>query len=130
MLTLFSVSISFGQNLKKHQWIQRVLIITSKDSNQLQQQIDLLTKDIKGLQERKLAIYQVTPEGYAKGTQRNNWTKTTDFYQKIKRKKDGFEVILIGLDGGVKLRQTKLLTLDKLFTLIDGMPMRRQELKN
>ena len=41
-----------------------------------------------------------------------------------------FEVVLIGLDGGIKLRQTKLVSLDKLFTLIDGMPMRRNELKN
>lgn len=130
MLTLFCVSISFGQNLGKHQWKQRVLIITSKDTNLLQQQIDSLTKNMKGLQERKLAIYQVTPEGYAKGTRRTNWTKTTDFYKEVKKRKKDFEVILIGLDGGVKLRQTKLLRLDKLFALIDGMPMRRLEMRN
>ena len=84
MLTLFCVSISFGQNLGKHRWKQRVLIITSKSTAPLQKQIDSLTKNIKGLQERKLAIYQVTPEGYAKGTGKNNWTKTTNFYKKIK----------------------------------------------
>ena len=39
-------------------------------------------------------------------------------------------MILIGLDGGVKLRQTEMISLDKLFTLIDGMPMRRREIKN
>jgi len=130
MLILLSVSISFGQNLDQHQWKERILIITSKDNNSLQQQLDSLRKDIEGLQERKLMIYQVTPEGYAKGIKKNNWTVTTDFYKEIKKEKKGFEVVLIGLDGGVKLRQTKLLTLEKLFTLIDGMPMRRQELKN
>ena len=129
MLTLCCVSISFGQNLDKHQWKQRVLIVASKNTDKLQQQVDSLTKNIKGIEERKLAIYQVTPNGYAKGTRRNNWTKTTNFYKKIKKRKDDFEVILIGLDGGVKLRQTEILSLEKLFTLIDGMPMRRQELK-
>ena len=39
-----------------------------------------------------------------------------------------FEVILIGLDGGEKLRQTKVLETDKLFAIIDGMPMRRSEI--
>ena len=130
MLTLLSAGISFGQNLKKHRWNQRVLIVTAKNISLLKEQMDSLTKDIQGLQERKLAIYQVTPNGYAKGTRMTNWTKTKDFYQKITKRKKNFEVILIGLDGGVKLRQTELLTLEKLFTFIDGMPMRRAEIKN
>jgi hypothetical protein len=130
MLALFSVSISFGQDLKQHRWVQRVLIVTAKDTHLLKEQMDSLSKDIKGLQERKLAIYQVTPNGYAKGTRITNWTKTKDFYQRITKRKKDFEVILIGLDGGVKLRQTELLTLEKLFTLIDGMPMRRAEIRN
>lgn len=130
MLALFSVSISFGQDLKQYRWVQRVLIVTAKDTHLLKEQMDSLSKDIKGLQERKLAIYQVTPNGYAKGTRITNWTKTKDFYQRITKRKKDFEVILIGLDGGVKLRQTELLTLEKLFTLIDGMPMRRAEIRN
>lgn len=129
MLALLSAGISFGQNLEKHEWKQRVLIITSKDSMKLKEQIQLLQKDISGIQERKLAIYQVMPNGYAKGTRLNNWTKSTTFYETIKMRKENFEIILIGLDGGVKHRQTKLLTTKKLFTLIDGMPMRKAEMR-
>ena len=40
-----------------------------------------------------------------------------------------FEVILIGLDGGVKLRKSELLSSEELFTVIDGMPMRRAEIR-
>jgi hypothetical protein len=39
------------------------------------------------------------------------------------------EIVLIGLDGGVKLRQNEFLGCEDLFAIIDGMPMRRRELK-
>jgi len=43
---------------------------------------------------------------------------------------DGFEVILIGKDGGVKLRAKTPISIQELFSLIDAMPMRRQELRD
>ena len=42
----------------------------------------------------------------------------------------GFEILLIGLDGGVKLRQDEVIDTETLFARIDAMPMRRQELEN
>jgi hypothetical protein len=39
-----------------------------------------------------------------------------------------FQVVLIGKDGGVKLRQEEPISLADLFALIDSMPMRRQEM--
>jgi hypothetical protein len=39
----------------------------------------------------------------------------------------GFEVLLIGKDGGVKLRKQKLIAAEELFSEIDLMPMRRRE---
>ena len=41
---------------------------------------------------------------------------------------EGFEVLLIGKDGEVKLRQAEPLSVDALFVVIDAMPMRRQEM--
>ena len=41
-----------------------------------------------------------------------------------------FEVILIGLDGGIKLRQDQTLLKQDLFRIIDAMPMRRNEIRN
>lgn len=40
----------------------------------------------------------------------------------------GFSVVLVGKDGGVKLRSTTVLGSDQLFPLIDAMPMRRKEM--
>jgi hypothetical protein len=41
----------------------------------------------------------------------------------------GFEVVLIGKDGGVKQRSTQPLAPTELFGTVDKMPMRRQEMR-
>ncbi len=42
----------------------------------------------------------------------------------------GFQVLLIGLDGGVKARkENSFFSREELFVLIDSMPMRRYELE-
>ena len=46
----------------------------------------------------------------------------------VLNEKEDFEVILIGLDGGIKLQRTKILTKEDLFKITDSMPMRRDEL--
>ena len=40
------------------------------------------------------------------------------------------EILLIGEYGGVKMRTVNHVSTEFLFSLIDGMPMRRSELKN
>jgi hypothetical protein len=40
-----------------------------------------------------------------------------------------FRVVLLGEDGGVKLRSSEPVGVDRLNSLIDGMPMRRLEMQ-
>ena len=40
-----------------------------------------------------------------------------------------FAVVLVGRDGGEKLRTTEVPALGEVFALIDGMPMRRAEMR-
>ena len=127
---MLSINISFGQNLNKHRWKDRVLLVISNDSIKQVQQINLLKKDLEGIKERKLFVYITTPFWMKKNMMNSEWERNTCFYEKVKKMKGNFEVALIGLDGGVKLRQTEVLSLEKLFTVIDGMPMRRSEIKN
>ena len=44
------------------------------------------------------------------------------------RNGDAFEVVLFGKDTGLKLRSGIPVTANELFSLIDAMPMRRQEM--
>lgn len=130
MLALLSVGISFGQSLRKHRWKDRILLIISQDSARQMQQIGILKKDLKGIEERKLIVYLSTPYWLNRDVMKTKWLRNTRFYEKVKKMKGNFEIALVGLDGGVKLRQTEVISLEKLFALIDGMPMRRAEIKN
>ena len=132
---LFSVLLmnnSSAQSLKKHQWKNRLILILVK-----QPANDVLKKQVKsfraakaGMNERKLMVYQITPEKYGVGFKESiNWQRSDELFKTYKREKSDFEIILIGLDGGIKLRQNEFLSTDDLFALIDGMPMRRAELK-
>lgn len=42
----------------------------------------------------------------------------------------GFEVLLVGKDGGVKLRKQTPISAEELFAEIDSMPMRRREMSD
>ncbi|MBG7611245.1 DUF4174 domain-containing protein [Polaribacter sp. BAL334] len=51
-------------------------------------------------------------------------------FSSFKPKKDVFTITLIGLDGGIKLEQNRVISSEKLFTIIDGMPIRKREIRN
>ena len=53
-----------------------------------------------------------------------------DKHKNITDDSDGYEVVLIGLDGGIKLKKQDVLTTKELYNVIDRMPMRLDELKH
>ncbi|WP_298766137.1 DUF4174 domain-containing protein [uncultured Polaribacter sp.] len=125
ILSFFSI-ITLGQNIKKHQWKNRVLLVISNDQNngQLKKQFLLLEEHPKELIERKLVVYCFLKNKYQYNF-KGDWKPSTKF----KNEKGAFKVLLVGLDGGVKLQQDSVLSTEKLFTIIDGMPMRKRELQ-
>jgi len=52
-----------------------------------------------------------------------------DFVVETRRNASEFSVVLIGKDGGEKLRQKSPLTAKELFVIVDAMPMRRAEME-
>ena len=62
---------SYNQNIKKHLWKDRVLIIESENTRNTlyQQQIEVLKNDAKGLKERKLVVYWYFNDGYLNSEQ-------------------------------------------------------------
>ena len=117
-----------GQDLNTYQWNHRLVLLLTADSNQaqFQEQLALFDKDKDGLVERKLKIISATPSHSRSGSKA--WGKNAELYQKYHRKGD-FEFILIGLDGGVKLRRSDLMSLKALYRIIDSMPMRAAEMR-
>ena len=122
-----------AQNLKKHQWIYRLILIISSDlkSEIYTSQIKEFKTSAKAFNERKLLTYYVLPKSYRHGNSSDNkWLDGSELYTTYNPSNSNFKVILIGLDGRPKVEQSELLTSKELFSIIDGMPMRRSEIKN
>ena len=128
---LFLSSFVVGQNLDRHRWENRVLLVFADDKSdeKMLKQNAILSKEKQGLTERKSKIYQFAKDKYATGFNAA-WQISTIDKRKYLNKNDDFKVVLIGLDGGIKLKRTEILSTEKLFAIIDGMPMRRAEIKN
>jgi len=123
-----------GQDLGQHQWQNRLLLVVSKDSSNtaFREQLATLNSCKPGLKERKLLLYQVLPDQYkmvAPSENNGSWSTSSDLYQQFNPGNEGFGVILIGLDGGVKLRKNAVLPCEELWAVIDQMPMRRAEIR-
>lgn len=119
-----------GQNLEKHKWENRILIIKTMDETNpmYKDQFRIFKNSSADFKERKLVLYQVVGNRY----KQTSWqdSEQNGLWKDLEAARDipsDFEIVLIGLDGGVKLKQTTLLDEEKLYQLIDGMPMRRAE---
>lgn len=129
---VISISMTNAQDISSHKWNDRLIIIMVKDSNNeiLKNQLSELRNSRQGLKERRLIVYQSLPEKYQTGlTNENSWIESNRIYNRLKQSDSDFEIVLIGLDGGVKLRKNELLKCEELFGVIDQMPMRKAEMK-
>tara|TARA_R110000868_G_scaffold163800_2_gene396138 strand:- start:8869 stop:9276 length:408 start_codon:yes stop_codon:yes gene_type:complete len=126
-----------GQDLQKHRWENRIVLLISRndDSKEYLAQMDEFSGFSKELEDRKLFIYQVLPlqyrtVNYPLNADQNKWISSSGLYTKYTGRENKFKVILIGLDGGIKLEKFGVLTSEELFKTIDSMSMRRAEMQN
>lgn len=120
-----------AQDLSSYQWQERVLLVISEDASNVisKKQLAELSQNKEELIERKLIIYQIIPDAFRKSLENEVWQTGDDMFRKYKETYAGFQVILLGLDGGEKLNQTKFLSANDLFIIIDGMPLRKAEIR-
>ena len=119
----------------EHKWQKRIICIVADNATDslYKYQIAELTEDVKGLEERKLMIYDIHKDKYRilfPKESASQWAYSNDIYQKYTESEASFNLLLIGLDGGIKLRQQDFLTTKELFRIIDSMPMRRAEIRD
>lgn len=106
LCTVTSLSALPLPDLAAQRWQQRVVVIDTPttDDATFQAQAAALLPAWEGLRERD--VLMLTRTGA-----------------------EAFQFRLIGKDGGVKLTAAQPVTLDKLFAIIDAMPMRRAEMR-
>ena len=131
LIMMFSkFSALHAQNLSQHLWKNRVILILSEDNAAFQRQMLAFKANEKGMYERSLIVYHLKSDEYEQVMPKSDVQKSTNLFKKKNQANASFELILIGLDGGIKLRQKEFLSCEKLFAIIDSMPMRSAEIKN
>jgi len=134
LLTFSIVSCMQAQDnpLAKHRWEHRVILVfaPASESADFQQQLDILGSDPAGMKDRDLFVYHIFPQGGATSEEENLATETAQaLRQRYRIEPSEFTTILVGKDGGEKLRTEEPLPLQKLFDTIDAMPMRQAEMR-
>ena len=136
LMVVFLSCKSFGQNLDNYQWKNRILIIKTTDelSKKYVNQLVEFQNYNEQLKERKFIVYQIHKDEFWAIDYRTNKISSGKISKKVQNnlldEKKNFEVILIGLDGNIKLQKSEIITKNTLFALIDSMPMRKYEMKN
>ena len=108
-----------ARDLNDLRWEKRPVLIfaPSRDDPAYSRQMELLRAQVDALAERDIVVLSDLdadmPSPLRQGFQPG-----------------GFRIVLVGKDGGIKLEQEEVLDPETLFSLIDGMPMRRNEMAN
>lgn len=122
-----------AQSLDTYRWKSRlILLFTPTPENPLYvEQMRLLKAQSAEFEERDVLFIALTPQGkYDETGCVSDESLARQYYQHFKPAEEQFELILVGLDSGEKLRAQNTLTQSfVLLELIDGMPMRRQQIR-
>lgn len=121
-----------GQNIDNYKWQNRVVVLMVNEENHpdLRTQLALFSQQLNELDDRKMIVIQSYPDFYKVGL--DNRIKRTSNLQYFENKQQNvsFEVLLYGLDGGLKYRKEGVVNPEELYKIIDVMPMRQYEVDN
>jgi hypothetical protein len=95
-----------------------VVVVGRPDDPRATQQLESLAHAAAPLSERDVVVQTITPET-ARGERPELGVRSSVV----------FEVLLVGKDGGVKLRRDKPVAASEITALIDTMPMRQDEMR-
>lgn len=132
ILTTLTAAMPVSANpLSAYQWKQRPLLVFAGTENDYR--LERLRRTVSDrrcdLAERDMIVIETLGEERAgDGLQRADAT-SAELRRRFDVEVNVFTVILVGKDGGEKLRSRDVPDLDAVFSLIDGMPMRRREMR-
>ncbi len=114
-------------------WDKRVLLVSAPDAGD--EDLRRLTGDIDQtideFKDRDMVLVTLLDSGRAAAGERElAKAEVESMRETLGVADDAFSVVLVGKDGGVKLKSDGPASLDDIYALIDEMPMRRQEMRS
>jgi hypothetical protein len=131
-LTVWTPRDTLSMDLTQFQWKNRLLFIFAEDANHplfknLQSQILAQKAEVD---DRDLIVFEVPTNGPVQmGTTNLDRQQADSLRNHFDLPSDTFSLILIGKDGGIKLKRSDQVDLTEVFGLIDSMPMRQREMQ-
>jgi hypothetical protein len=131
-LTVWTPEEALSMDLTKFQWKNRLLFLFAEDGNDpsfknLQSQIMAQKAEAD---DRDLIVFEVPAQGPARMNSSPLDRKEADSIRThFAIPGNTFSLILIGKDGGIKLKRSDQVDLREILGLIDSMPMRQNEMR-
>ncbi|MGX5856512.1 DUF4174 domain-containing protein [Dyadobacter jiangsuensis] len=98
---------------------QVLLFYTNSGLEKQKSQMAILDARRKDIRERDIKVSQYS----------STWNDLSEWKKWDVDSVNAFTFILVGRDGGEKLRSSEVVSAEKLFGLIDAMPMRKDEMR-
>lgn len=121
-----------GPDISQYRWKNRLLLIFAPDRSH--PMFDALHRSLSAqeaeVSDRDLVVFEILE---SEPSSINGAVVASDTAHALRDKytvsRGEFRVILVGKDGGLKLKRNEPTNLKKIFSLIDSMPMRQEEMR-
>jgi hypothetical protein len=119
-------------DFEQFKWKNRLLLVFAPDSNH--PLFESLQRDIstqkQAVDDRDLVIFKILGVGMSTmGDSELDPHTAASLRERFDISPKAFSLILVGKDGGIKLRRNDPVKLEEIFRLIDSMPMRQDEMR-
>lgn len=118
--------------MEQYLWQKRVILLfaPSAESSEFEKQNALLTSAHTELEKRDIVVWRIIQnEAVSVNGEHKVQFGTPPFYDYFDVPSSSATLILLGKDGGEKLRKAMPVGAESLFSLIDAMPMRQREIQ-
>lgn len=131
-ITAGSANGSSSSDLDMYRWKNRLLLVFSpSDTDQTYLELQhALGRAGDKLQDRDMVVFHLFASGRGKADETClGKNEVRSLYQRFDVPDHSLTVILLGKDGGEKVRQVGQFDLQAIFDRIDAMPMRQREMR-
>ena len=128
---LMSFHLAFTQQpLKEYNWKNRLIILSGEqETEEFSKQLSAFKSQADELEERDLLLIQLNKTEGKIGDLELSRSEIEEIKKAYSIPSENLHLILIGKDGGVKMRKNTFTPPEDFFALIDTMPMRKAEMR-
>lgn len=112
-----------------YQWKNRIIVVSADQESELEKQVATFQNTNEAFYERDLILVTLNKNQLSIDGQDASHISAAQLRDYYNLPSQGFRLLLIGKDGGTKLSSSSIVDHQKIYNLIDSMPMRKAEMR-